>query len=407
MAVARIAIATLGSFNAVLVYNLVKRHSRQWGIFAGLMYAVWRVPAVTEHTVLLEPLLTFFLLSSLLLLTGVDNPAGGGRYAGSGFFLGLALATKLWVGPVAVFLLFFVLMKRGFRSGCVFAAGLAGSLAILWLPFAILSSRNFARQIFFDQLGRSGPDGFMDRLLRFAEIGGYGVITAVGNVLPPLAIASCVVVFATIACLAAWALIWPRLYIGLLLVQIAEIMAAPVFYYHYFAFPAAMIAVVVAAAGERLSKYSRGTRATSIVASAIMLVALAVMAAYRPTPPYRDFGPLRRLAAQHTCVWFERASHAVASDALSRQLDRECAMTVDPYAVLMDSGIAVAYDSDTVRREDIATQRRIGTELRRSDAAVTQNNLEQSVLNEENARMLREQFVAIYHDNSLTFWSRI
>jgi 4-amino-4-deoxy-L-arabinose transferase-like glycosyltransferase len=403
MAAARVALAVLGSANAVLVYRLVRPHSRQWAIVAGLLYAVWRVPSVTEHTILLEPFLTFFILLSLLFLVTAPHFHTNRRLLAAGVLLGLALATKLWAGPVVAFILLFLVKRSGLRAALVCAAGLAGSLAAVCLPFFISSPTLFFRQVVSDQLGRSSPDGLLDRFSRFSDIGGFRVINEVGKYIPPLAIAGCVVIIMVACCFLAWRSQWPRLYIGIFIIQCMEIWVAPVYFYHYFAFAAASAVIVAVAAASSITG-AHANRATLLV-SATVLVTIAAMALYRPVPPYRDYSTLRDLAAEHKCVWFAAASDAVAIDSLSRQLHRGCVMTVDSYGAAMNTGAAVDYNSAPVKRESAFIQRRIAQELRTSDAAVT-SKPNQSAFNDENLRYLRDEFVAVYETERLVFWSR-
>jgi hypothetical protein len=293
--------------------------------------------------------------------------------------------------------------RSGFRSALVCAAGLTGSLLAVCFPFVIFSPANFFRQVVIDQLGRSSPDGLVNRLQRFSDIGGPSVINQIGKVIPPLAIACCVLIFFAACCILVWRSTWARVYVGIFIIQCLEIWVAPVYFYHYFAFAAASAVIVgVAAAASFINQMNRAT----LLAVASVLVILAATAAYRPVPPYRDYSTLRSLATQHKCVWFTDASDSLAINSLSRQLDRGCAMTVDPYGALMDTGAAVDYNPAPVTRESNLTQRRIGQELRASDAAVI-STYDQLSFNEENLRYLREEFVVIYQTEGLIFWSRV
>jgi alpha-1,2-mannosyltransferase len=400
MAAARIAIAILGSVNAVLVYSLLKRHDHRWAIMGGLLYAVWRVPAVAEHTIRLEPFVTFFLLASLTCLAAVPYRLSKRHYFFAGSLLGLASMTKLWVGPIAALVFLFVLRTRGFKPGSFYAAGVTSGMAIICLPFIIVSPTNFFHQVVADQLGRSSPGGLTDHSLRFTDIGGFRVVDLASKVVNPLAIAFFVLVALSACCFLAWKSSWARIYIFIFLVQSTLIAAAPVYFYYYFAFMAPMTAIIVSAAGARLSN-----RRTNWIPAALILLIVAATALHRPYDGPRDYSDVRRFAGEHQCVWFERASEAIAADALSRQLDRRCWMTVDPYAVLIASGMAVDYDSTISKRESGSLQSRIRMELERSDAAITFNPSEWS-LSEETAGLLRGEFVAVASIQGLTLWSR-
>jgi alpha-1,2-mannosyltransferase len=403
MAAARIAIAILGSINAVLVYSLLRRHDHRWAILSGLLYAIWRVPAVAEHTIRLEPFVTFFLLASLACLVAAPHALRKRQYLISGFLLGLASMTKLWAGPIAALIFLFVFRTRGVRPAGLHAAGIASGMAMLCLPFIIISPTDFFHQVVVDQLGRSSPDSLTDRLVRFTEIGGFRVIDLVGKVVPPLAVTLCVLAMLSACCIVAWRFTWARIYIGIFLLQATLIAAAPVYFYYYYAFPASMAVIILGAAGARLN--NRGTNWATRIGAALLLLVVAATALYRPTAGERDYFPLRRFAAEHQCVWFERASEAIAADALSRQLERRCLMTVDPYAVLMHSGMAVDYNSTISKRESASLQLRIISELERSDAAITFDPSEWS-LSEETASFLRQEFVAVARSQGLTYWSR-
>ncbi len=403
MAVARLAIAILGSANAVLVYGLLKRHDHRWATIGGLLYAVWRVPAIAEHTLRLEAFVTFFLLASLMCLAAGPQGLSKWRYLVSGFLMGLAVLTKIWAAPIAALVFLFIWRTRGVRPASLYATGVANGMAIICLPFIIISPVDFFHHVVVDQLERSSPDGITGRILRFTEIGGFRVIYLASKVVPSLAVAFLVLLALSACCALAWKSTWPRIYILILALQIGLIAAAPVYFYYYFAFLAPMIVIIVSAAGAWLT--NRSARWTTWILATLVLLIIAATALYRPYDGRRDYSDVWRFAAEHQCVWFERASDAIAADALSRQLDRRCWMTVDTYAVLIASGTGVDYNSTISERESGSLQGRIRTELSLSDAAVTFDPSKWS-LSDETASYLHGEFIAVARSQGLTFWVR-
>jgi len=402
MATARLAIAVVGSVNSVLIYFLLRKRAGDWAIFAGLFYAVWRVPAQTERTILLEPFVTLFWLTSILLLSRVQGVTRKPfAFVGSGMLMGLAVATKLWAVPLLALLFSLVFLKWRLRLALAWTVGACAG-AFICLPLVVHAPMSFVQQVFLNQLGRASPDSLLARLLRFTDIGGLGVVRQLST--PILAVAAVAALCSiAVCCYFAWKLPWARLYVVILTLQLLEITVAPVYYYHYFAFAAAAMAITFGAAGASLRP--EGTNALMRFGGGVTLSLLGLASIYHPAATHDEYSRLKDFVNQHQCVWFSTASYAITADVLSRQIDRGCPMTVDTYGILLNTGSEVSYDSTVEKEGSIVLQQRIAHEFRTSDAVVIRN-LGAAGLSDFTRRLLQEEFVLVGERGGLMLWSR-
>ncbi len=124
-AVARIGFMIIGSANAVLVAVALRRLGLAAAMVGGLTYAVFFPAVYVEHTTLLEPLATGFLLGAVSLIGSaprshaVEIPSGARAFRSAhtgllrmimaGVLLGVATAIKVWGVVPAVAMIAWVL----------------------------------------------------------------------------------------------------------------------------------------------------------------------------------------------------------------------------------------------------------------------------------------------------------
>ena len=355
LAVARVLTA-LASAAAVPLAGLL---TRRRGLFAVLVtcgvLAIFPDSILAARTVLLEPWLVLFcLLGALALFDGDQVARSTRRLVLAGTLFGFAGAVKVWaILPVVVIL---VLTARRPRQAAVFAAGVATGFCVPVLPFALSSPVTFYRSVIVAQL-------FRNDIVRITQ--GYRLQQLFGltHIPQPTTLALVIAGIAIVLIIAALTVLGSRLAGGpppaldwfatgtCALVAVAFLWPAD-FYYHYAAFFAPFLALVLALPASRLLVALRavlptvGVRArlmwlpramTTIAAAVIVVLAgsqvINEARSYTSVPP-TEIAAVKRLIPPGACVATDQASYTIAIDRFVSTVPR-CSLMID--------GIGIAY----------------------------------------------------------------
>jgi alpha-1,2-mannosyltransferase len=371
-ALARLGWMAMGALNALLVGALLRRLSATAALVGAVGYAVFFPAIYSEHTVLLEAPGTTGLLLSLLLLRALDAdlPRGGrGRLLLAGACLGATVTVKAWgVVPVLVVVAWLVLRRRG-RDAWTYLAGAAGICVVICLPFFLAAPQTMWRMVVLDQLGRDRSDRSWGRKL--GELVGVSPWDGVaGSFLLPVALAA--LVAAT-----AWSLLHRRTRLpGVLVVVLsAVLLSAPTWFLHYPAFVAGPLMVVLGAAVAALAEAvtRRAGRSAGRVVVAVAVVG-ALLSAYpllglRLGDRFPGASLARALAATPGCLAVDDPSVLIETDLLARNLERGCALVVDPGGYSYD--LHGAAGPSVSRARDQVWQAWYLGHLRSGEAAIT------------------------------------
>lgn len=336
LVVARLAFMLLGAVNAVLVSQFL----RPVGVFAawcgGLFYAVFFPAVYSEHTVLLESLGNTCLLLALLLLSPLTprvRPAAG-RLVLAGALLGYAAATKIW-GVLPVVILFAWLAFRwGVRPAARFFVGAAAACTVVCLPFFVWAPASMWRMVVLDQLQRNETQTPVTE--RLQDITGLSLYRLADGWTPMLVIAV-VVVLAAVA--GAWTVPRCRPAVLLLLGLTVLLLTTPSWFPHYSALTAAVLAITVGAAGQRLVRLPprpAGQPAVTLLSTGLTAALIAGLCLYA-VPVLTDRqgqrfpGPALStvVAGRPGCVTSDHPGALVLMNVLSRNLNRHCRLVVD------------------------------------------------------------------------------
>ncbi len=369
MALARVGFITVAGANAALIAYLVRSRGRAAALAGGLLYAVWQASVAAEHTLLLEPLLTFGVLTAMVL---VEGPKRRTACLWAGVVLGAATSVKVWMGPVALVLVWLVYRRHGKRESVRFVLGYAVALILTCGPFLVLAPHQFIRQVVVDQMDRPGSgatiwerlqylSGLMNHTRLDADLTVHGLA-----VLAVVGIAGIVVL--------AWPDPGSRPWMAIGAMQLALVLVAPSFSYHYVDFPAGSVCILAGMAvpqGRRLlAGRGRAVGAVAVAAVVALMAVLALSSATSPVGGRTDQPALASFVAHQHCVWTPTASLSIALDVETRQIRRNCPYTTDPYGTVLDlskgqadasnnavavTGPRLAVWQDTVRRQLLAS----------------------------------------------------
>ncbi|MBO3089790.1 glycosyltransferase family 39 protein [Cellulomonas dongxiuzhuiae] len=324
LAAARVGFVVVGVLNTVLVVLLARRWGTAAAVAAGGLYALSAAAAQAEHLTLLEPLGTLTLLVAVSLLQRARAPAASRRwwYAG-GLVLGLGPTVKIWNAvPVAV-VIAWAAWTAGRRPALRVTAGAAASPLLVVLPFLVAAPTATVRMVLLAQLGR--PRTAATVLERVEGITGTG--TALHDAAPPARAAAtgAVCVLLAGAALAAWRRRRARLWVALLVAQVAVVLAAPSYYANYAAYSAAAVALVLAAG---VSLVPTGQRVW-VAALTTCTLGLATGALRAPPPELRPLAEARELIPATGCVRADSPGALAVLDVLSRDEEQGCATRID------------------------------------------------------------------------------
>lgn len=342
LAAARVA-TELASAAAVPLAGLLTRHR---GVFATLVtcgvLAIFPNSILAARTVLLEPWLVLFcLLAALALFDGDKLTGSTRRLLLGGVLFGFAGAVKVWaILPVVVIL---VLATRRPRRAAAYAAGVALGFCTPVLPFAISAPASFYRSVIVAQLSRND-------IVRTSQ--GYRLQQMLGLVhfrqptSPTLVIIAIVVVLLISAVIVLGsrlahspppALDWFA--IGTCALVTTTFLWPTDFYYHYAAFLAPFLALVLALpasrllaalpAGSRLEWLPRASLMTAAGSVVILTMFQAIVETHNHTSvPLTEIATARRLIPPGACVVTDQASYTIAIDRFVSTAPK-CSLMID------------------------------------------------------------------------------
>lgn len=318
----------IGAANAVLVAALGRRTglSARAALLGGFVYAVWLSPAAAEIGIRLEPLGTLCFLAGLFLLVAPERAAA--RTVVAGVLLGLAPTVKIWwIVPVAVSLGWLAATSRHRPTVVRALAGAAGALAVVLGPFFLAAAGPMWRMIVLDQLGRHRVHG--NPLRRVGDIVSLPLVLSrsAHRVLPALVLLGAAALAAR-----AWRTRTGRLAVPLAVAQVGLLLWSPTYFFYYAAFPAAALALVLAAGADgRPSRRRRpaGHRVVPALAGAVVVLLAAgptvvALGRHYPTEIRPVARPLPAVPAWARCVAADSPQTLVQLDVLNRNLSRGC-----------------------------------------------------------------------------------
>jgi len=333
-AAARLSFIGIGVLNAVLVAHLLRRFGIPAALSGGGLYAVWSAAAVTERTVLLEPLLNLALLASLILL-GRSRVRGGAVFL-AGIVLGSGLAMKLWVAPEIVAIAVWLGLCRGRRALGLWLAGSALGV-IAWVGPFLLASDDMFDQVVVKQLGR--PSAGLDATLRLRYFDGLLGFPHSEAKIPAWSLAIGAVLIAVTFLLVAWRRrdSAVSLWASLGFVQISMLLAAPAFAYHYANFAAATFCLLVGVVTAEVARHLPRRVTLGLAVVAIATLGMLAWSSMRFVVEGRrvDNGWLAAFMDRHRCVWALNPALLALGDASMRQAERGCRQWGDPYGELL------------------------------------------------------------------------
>jgi alpha-1,2-mannosyltransferase len=330
--VANTAFEALGAVNAVLVFRvaLALGLRRRAALAGGTFYALWFGAIGAEVSARLEPLGSFAFLAGLLVLRGgARQPLRTRRAVVAGLSFGAAISVKVWwIVPIAVVLAWLLSAPVSRRAATRIAMGAAAAVAVIDGPFFVAAPRLMIRMVVTDQLGRPVSTAPMKRLANLTSV--HGAFPALGGPAEYVAVVALAALGVAVGVL-GWRTRAARMVVLVALAQLIVLAVSPSYFGFYAGYPAAALALVIAAAAEPAA----GSRSINqFVAPAVVLVAAAlttVTLVARPITVTTRF-PGARLAAgvrSIRCLMADSPMALIELDALSRDLADGCPNWID------------------------------------------------------------------------------
>jgi len=295
--IARLAVLVVSFANVLLLGRLLRHRSPLVIAVACLGLALYPDAILASSALLLEPFLNLFCLIGLVLIFERDRLSDlQSRVFWSGVAFGMAGTMKSWaILPVAI--LFLMLIGRRPLRAVSFVLGNAAGLLVLCLPFLLMAPVAFIHQVAVDQLSRTGQAGLplIDRLEFMTSVWpGLGVPG--GHLYKLLAVGSALAIVIVVGAAFLWR--WnaapqatqsarlPRLrpstleafaIVSVLVIGVA-LSWPPDFFYHYAAFLAPFLALLLGLSVSRLAFFwpKQVMALTAIVCLLAGLHALAI-----------------------------------------------------------------------------------------------------------------------------------
>ncbi|MGA9775722.1 MAG: hypothetical protein WBU92_07350 [Candidatus Dormiibacterota bacterium] len=348
---ARAVVPVVSFANVLLLGRLLRHRSLLVVGTACLFLALYPDAILASSALLLEPFLNCFCLVACVLLFEGDRLTSRVDLAvWAGLAFGVGGTMKTWaVIPMAAILLLLLGRGRLAQAAGLLIGGAAGFL-LPCLPFLLLAPRQFVHQVALDQLGRTGQAGLSIVIrLEFMTSVWPGLGVPTGHLYKLLAVGAAVVVVVvvgaafllrpspppggrrswSISALEAFALL-AVLLVGLALCWPAD------FFYHYPAFLAPFLGLLLALAVGRLAAWhlKAVTAAVALVALAGLLHALAI-----PVLLQRAADPsaaIARVIPAGACVVTDEAEYTINADRFLSRVPG-CPQMVDALGTTMAS----------------------------------------------------------------------
>ena len=410
MAVARIVVMVFGTASCVLIAYLLRRHGVVAMIAGGGLYAVWGPAVASERTVLLEPAINLCLL---LALIGVAS----GRLSAllwTGVSLGVGCAIKYWVVVDVVLLGLMVGLRwRAKGLGRFFVGGFF-SACLLALPFFAMAPTDMWRMTVVAQFQRpSASLSLLDRAHYFSPFAGF---QGIDQEFPKSILAMVVLMIVLIGLVPLAQALYSRLpaaaykdevWWGVIAaVHVAVLAACPVFYYHYAAWAAAPIALVIGAA---IGKFSRPGWRIKLMLPLITIPLLVMIVGGLRHLESRvpNASTLTAWGSRHSCTW-AFPQQLISTNSVSSNLHNGCYFDVDPFGVgLTLSHSAVITDDSELTTGSTRWRERAWSQIIRSDGLILPRDMSQWWFDETQRRMITKEFELSAADDQVGYWDRV
>ena len=337
---ASLAFSALGAVNAVLVVRVARRMGvASWpALFGGGFYALWYGAIRAEYLPRLETLGNFLLLAGLLALLAAADSRRGWLAVAGGFGLGAAASVKIWwVVPMLLVLAWQLSRDRRWPRLALPAAGAAGALVLINVPFLLLSHGQMWQMVVVQQLGRARDRNSV--AARLFQLSGVNYLSPHLPRPAELALLAVAAVAAVAVCWLAWRTPLARLAVVLALVQVALLLAAPSWFSFYTDYAAPAAALTLAAGTGALSprraaagpgRLDRAARYgwVPVALAALETVLLVVTGRSNVVAPFPR-AALARAVADTRCLMSDSAMAQIQLNTLSRGLAHGCQNWVD------------------------------------------------------------------------------
>lgn len=412
LAVARLVVLVIGVLNAVLVARLLRPVGTVAMLVGGLGYAVWGAAASAERTVLLEPGINLGLLVALCLLQGRSRRAE----VWAGVAIGLALTVKYWSVVDVGVLLLVVAARSRVRGALRYLGGVALGAGVVALPFFVAAPRQMWQQTVVTQLTRP-PQGVSlgERGAAFAPLAGLGApdVRAPG-LLWLVGLALVLLLGLTPVAVAVRRRTpvreWPdeAWWAVVALAHLALLVGSASFYYHYAAWAAAPLALVVGVLAQRAWDRApvRGGQATLLGLATITVLGVVAVVGMRVVEAVGSSATSRAAvvawSASKDCVW-GLAPQLVWAAAATGDVEHGCALDVDAYGANLVQGRALDARGGV---GDPAWGAAVGAQLGRADGVLLPTDPGSWPLDASRAAQVRRDFVLVGETAGVGRWDR-
>ncbi len=356
--IARLAVMALGALNAALIFLIARRVNLVAGLVAGGLYAVWGPLIHVERTTMLE---VFVLSGIVVALWALEQPrVSTARLLLAGAMLGLGMSTKLWGAVPLAVIVGWLLISRAWRSAAIVAGTALVAFAVVVLPFLLRAPEQMYDLVVLAQIGRGRGGTHTDD--RLVQMFGLGLDKFIRDPRYGITIGIAVLALVLVAMGIAWAAVpRARVWVALLVVQIAVLLVVPVYFEGYSSFigPALLLVcgtatgVLWAAAASRRAPLAGVLRAGLVMG----VVAVAGFSAYHGLRQPVDLKPHTLALAKHTrdarCVGSDSAGLLIAANVLTRNIERGCPTVVD------FDGMIYSFDDGNNPHRLTSTKRRL------------------------------------------------
>ncbi len=319
----RIFCIAVGIATTILVTKIGFRAGNWAGIFAGFTYALWLPVVREERTTLLEVFCVLFLALAIYFIT--KDEIRNRDVVIAGVSLGLATGVKLWMAVPVIVISLWLLFRRRYKSGIVLGGTAFAVFSIICAPFLILSHGKMWDLVWKAQISRAGRHE--SKLPRLAQI--FNIPKKFAPIVEnPFTLG--IVFILVIVCLI---LIFnkfknSRLYIALVVAQLAVLISSPIFFHGYSSYIAIPIILLVALFFQRLIDFKY---------SAPLLIPLFLFSLIFNFATVSELIPQKKFPAQAIakivkdakCVTSDSPSVLLLSNTLTKAIDNKCQVIFD------------------------------------------------------------------------------